>query len=73
MNDIQTEKLLEAIHEKIMMAAPPECRDDCPLLKIHEHVIIQFKEKNNFQISEELGLTTIDLPECPAKGVRRCR
>ncbi|HEY3420351.1 MAG TPA: hypothetical protein VGK23_07350 [Methanomassiliicoccales archaeon] len=52
---------------------PAECLDDCPAIKVHEQIIIAIKGDSNVQIAESLGLASMRAPECPAKGIKRCR
>jgi hypothetical protein len=43
MYDIQTEKLMESAHELMLAHLPEECCDCCPVINIHEQIIIATK------------------------------
>ena len=65
MDDIRLEKCLEAIYEHACGSLPPECRKDCPMLRVISDLLVGVKSANNEEVAIEMGILQGGEWKCP--------
>ncbi|MCX6653379.1 MAG: hypothetical protein NT137_08545 [Methanomassiliicoccales archaeon] len=68
MDDIRLEKCLEAIYEQVSAPLPPECRKDCPMLRVIADLLVGVKSVNNEEVAIEMGILQNGEWKCPTLG-----